>query len=115
MLADGRYEYRAELIRVIDGDTVIVHVQLGFGISVIHTLRLHKINAMEIRGENREQGLEATEHLKKLINNHLPLTIKTIKDSTGKYGRYLAILYDKNGCNLNLQMVNDGHAVSVDY
>ena len=111
---DCKYRYQAELIRVIDGDTIVARVDLGFHVFTEQILRLHGINAVELRGEHRQLGLEAAEHLKALINIHSPLTIKTIKDRTGKYGRYLVVLYGEDDLDLNLQMVHDGHAVVTD-
>ena len=109
------YSYRADIVRLIDGDTVEADIDLGFSVSIRLKLRLYGIDTPEVRGEERERGLEAKLALAELIDQCSPITVQTYKDITGKYGRYLAILYDKNGCNLNLQMVNDGHAVSVDY
>lgn len=108
------YEYRATITRVIDGDTVEAHVDLGFAVSVVERFRLYGINAPEVKGASREDGLAATECLKTLIAKHTEnsgaLTIQTRKDKQEKYGRYLAVLM-ANGLNLNQGMVNAGHAV----
>lgn len=107
------FEYRAEILRVIDGDTVVVQIDLGFHISVVHTLRLYAINAPEKRGGTKEEklkGWEATKHMEVLLQEHAPVIVKTIKDKTGKYGRILATLIGKDGTDLNQQMIKDGHA-----
>jgi micrococcal nuclease len=103
------YYYRCEIIRVIDGDTVVVDVNLGFHVHVKQIVRLHNINAPEVRGEQREEGLESKWHLVDLLNNRNRFAISTIKDKTGKYGRYLAVLW-ADGDNINDRMVSDGHA-----
>lgn len=108
------YEYRATIVKVIDGDTVEAHVDLGFAVSFVERFRLYGINAPETKGESREDGRAATEFLRTLIAKHTGnsgvLTIQTKKDKREKYGRYLAVLL-AGGVNLNEVMVNAGHAV----
>lgn len=108
------YVYKANIDRVIDGDTVVATIDLGFNVSVKQTLRLAGIDAPETRGrdltdEQRQAGHDATEHLKWLIGTD-PVSVHTLKDKTGKYGRYLAVIYSNN-VNLNESMIRDGHAV----
>lgn len=107
------YEYRATILRVIDGDTIEARVDLGFDVFAVQRFRLYGINAPETKGESRDQGREATEYLRTLITTHAAdsvLTIQTKKDKREKYGRYLAVLM-AGGVNLNAVMVNTGHAV----
>jgi len=105
------YEYRAEILRVIDGDTVVARIDLGFRTFVQQTLRLYGIDAPEIRGPEKERGREASAYLRKLIELHAPITVHTIRDRTGKYGRYLATLYGQNETvDLNQAMVEAGFA-----
>jgi len=115
------YEYKVDrVIRAIDGDTIVAKIDLGFHVSVKQTFRLHGINAPEVRGsgltpEQREIGKEATTFLEQSMLAYWPLTIRTIKDRTGKYGRYLAVIYgvksDGTPVNINDLMVEEGHAV----
>lgn len=107
------YEYRATILRVIDGDTIEARVDLGFDVFAVQRFRLYGINAPETKGESREDGRAATEYLRTLITTNAAdsvLTIQTRKDKREKYGRYLAVLV-ANGLNLNAAMVNAGHAV----
>jgi len=112
------FEYKAEVVRVIDGDTLVVKIDLGFHTFVEQTLRLYGINAPETRGsgltpDQRRRGTEAKEHLTALLRGCGPLTVRTLKDRTGKYGRYLAVLYGRDefgAVDLNQKMVRDGHA-----
>lgn len=107
------YEYRATILRVIDGDTIEARVDLGFDVSVIERFRLYGINAPETKGESREEGKAATEYLRVLVAKNAQdgvLTIQTRKDKREKYGRYLAVLI-AGDWNLNAVMVNTGHAV----
>ena len=57
-----RYEYRAGNFSVVDGDTVRCDIDLGFGVWLRdQILRLHGINAPEIRGGERPEGLASKE------------------------------------------------------
>lgn len=107
------YEYRATITRVIDGDTVEADVDLGFHTYRSERFRLYGINAPETKGDTREAGRLATQHLIDLLSSHAPtnrVTIQTKRDKQEKYGRYLAVLI-ANGVNINQRMVEDGHAV----
>lgn len=112
------YEYRARITRVIDGDTVEAEIDLGFQITFTATLRLSGMNAPETRGAERPQGLAATRYLESLLNDltgeQHRLLVRTQKDRTGKYGRYLAEL-TADGVNLNQALIAAGHAVPVCY
>lgn len=102
------YEYRALILRVVDGDTVHADVDLGFDAHQRMTLRLAGINAPEM---GTPEGVAAKQWLADaLLGAHAgPLTIRTVKDRREKYGRYLATLY-VNGVDLNEAMVAAGHA-----
>lgn len=108
------YEYRGRIKRVIDGDTVEAEIDLGFHVTFTVTLRLAGINAPETKGTERPRGLAATQYLDSLITDLTggtrELTVRTQKDVTEKYGRYLAILI-AGDVNLNNRMLADGHAV----
>lgn len=126
----GLFRYRGHVIRVIDGDTVEVRIDLGFDVYTNQKMRLYGIDAPEMRGEQKLAGRAAAAHLIGLVQEHsvnsgndvLPeetlseLYVSTLKDKTGKYGRYLGYLigYDKESrsfVNLNERMVSDGFAV----
>ena len=109
------YEYAAELVRVIDGDTVVLDIDLGCHVTIRETIRLADINAPEIRGSLAFAGVQSTLHLRELIGNDSPLWIRTFEDKQGKYGRYIATIYGASGESLNTRMVQDGYAVAVEY
>jgi micrococcal nuclease len=107
------YWYRCELIRCIDGDTVEVWLEMGFYHRWKMQIRLFGINAPEVVGAQAVAGKAAKAHLEQLLAGP-DLLIHTIKDQADKYGgRYLGEFY-RNGENLNLKMVADGHAVYWD-
>lgn len=100
------YEYRATILRVVDGDTVHAEVDLGMDIRVRATLRLAGINAPEI---GTPEGVAAKAFLTERIGTG-PLVIRTTRDRREKFGRYLATLLIGD-LNLNEAMVAAGHAV----
>lgn len=116
------YEYKVEVDRVVDGDTVDLFVDLGFSIKLKERFRLFGINAPESRTrdlEEKKRGLAATEFLKTLVHGADSLTVVTSKDSKGKYGRFLGTLYLNRGepeeMNINDEMVVLGHAIYQEY
>jgi micrococcal nuclease len=110
------YEYRAGVIKVVDGDTVDLRVELGFGISIVERFRLAGIDAPEMRGESRMSGLAAKAGLSVLLAEYDqgPLIVRTEKDSKGKYGRYLATLV-RGDVIINAALVSRGHAEYKSY
>ena len=110
----GLYQYRATITGVYDADTVTADIDLGF--SFIHAnqrLRLYGIDAPEVRGEEREAGLIARDALRDRILGK-EVTICSIKDGKGKFGRYLARIYHE-GTFINAWLVFQDYAVSEYY
>lgn len=110
------YEYRAKVLRVIDGDTIEVIADLGFDVSRRITLRLYGIDAPELSISNeRERGLLAKQYLEtELALAQNQIEIKTFadkhdRDRTDGFRRYLAIVR-ANGVDLNLALVQNGLA-----
>ena len=113
----GPYVYHAEVDGVYDGDTVMVNIDLGF-----HTwrmgekLRLHGIDAPEVRGKTRAEGLLSRDWLRSQVlgKRILVKTVKAGNRQRGKYGRYIAVLFvveDGVCVNLNDELVRLGYAV----
>ena len=103
------YTYRASVLRIIDGDTVEAALDCGLSVHVVEKLRLAGINAPEMRGATRPDGEAAAAFLAELVGDG-EIFVRTIKDRRGKYGRYLAVLLDRTGRDLNQAMVDAGHA-----
>lgn len=104
------YEYKAEVIRVIDGDTVHLMVDLGMDVNVACKCRLWGINAPEM---NTQEGKDAKAFLTALLGRRAEWRVKTFKDKKEKYGRYLVSIYDPM-CELpclNDAMISAGQAV----
>ncbi len=113
------YHYKAVIKSVYDGDTCKADIDLGLHVWITgETLRLYGINAPEVRGEERPQGIVSRDYLRALILDR-EILVETIRDSKGKYGRYLARLWlddDEEGLvDVNQRMVDSGHAVEQDY
>lgn len=111
------YEYKSKVISIYDADTMRCDIDLGFGVWLRNqSIRWSKIDAWEIRSEEREDGLIARDRVRELILGK-EVILKTSKDSKGKYGRWLAevYFYDDNPkeweYSINQQLINEGHAV----
>jgi len=92
------YEYRSNVCRVYDGDTVFLDVDLGFGVLLRNqSIRLIDVYAPEVRGIERPEGLLVRDQLRKRLPVGSEVTIRTMKDRKGKYGRWLAIIFDSLG------------------
>jgi micrococcal nuclease len=88
------YVYRAISVSVYDGDTITVDIDCGFGVWLRgQKVRLYGIDTPEVRGEEREAGLVARDYVRHLIPTGRPILIRTQKDKTGKYGRWLAEVF----------------------
>ena len=111
------YQYKVKLVRVVDGDTVDVDIDLGFGVILSNQrIRLANIDAPESRTtdlQEKKYGLISKQFLQSLLPNQF--TIKTIEFNRGKYGRIIADIYIKDISEISI-CVNDimislGHAV----
>ncbi len=92
------YQYEAHVVRVIDGDTLDLFIDLGFKVGINTRLRLIGIDAPEKR---YPYGKVVTEYLQELIEGNTVVVDVTKKD---KYGRYLGIVYLKKN---EEQSIND--------
>ncbi len=104
------YTYRAIVSSIYDGDTIRVSLDLGFD-TWIHneSIRLAGINAPEISGIERPEGIKSRDWLREKLPVGTPITVKTYRDKKEKYGRYLADIYLED-TNLNLEMITLGLA-----
>tara|TARA_R100000700_G_C3179519_1_gene156251 strand:+ start:5691 stop:6029 length:339 start_codon:yes stop_codon:yes gene_type:complete len=105
------WEYYAEVLRVVDGDTVDVRVDLGFNVHYKVRVRMHGINAPESRTRDKEEkirGLAAKERLEQLIDGKR-VTLKS--HGVGKFGRCLGEI-TVGSINVNAQLLKEGHAIA---
>ena len=87
------YEYSCKIVRVVDGDTVDVDIDLGFGMWMHkERIRLHGIDTPESRTRDLEEkkfGLLAKEQVEHFLPKGSIQTLLTVKDKAGKFGRIL--------------------------
>ena len=111
------YEYRAKIVRVIDGDTVDVDIDLGFGIWMKNErVRIMGIDTPESRTRDKVEkkfGLAAKEKLKSLLGKSTVLKTQINKkgeDMKGKFGRILGD-FTSDGKKVSKILCEEGFAV----
>ena len=113
------YEYKCKIVRVVDGDTVDVDIDLGFGVWMHkERIRLHGIDTPESRTrdlEEKKYGLLAKEQIRFFLPEGSMQTLVTVRDKAGKFGRILGkfkIFDSKNDCEttINDWMIQEHHA-----
>lgn len=122
------YEYNVIITKVVDGDTVDVDIDLGFGMTYKkQRVRLMGIDTPESRTRDlveKKFGKASKKHLKELLAQG---KVTLISHDKGKFGRILGELWvhskeneghpvfehDSKFC-VNAQMINDNHAVPYD-
>ena len=107
------YCYKATCIRVVDGDTVDLSVDLGFNIHMAHRFRLRGIDTPEIFGVSKEsaefeRGQASKVRMQELLMGK-DLELKTEKDRTDKYGRYLTTIM-VDGVDVGQTLLDEGLA-----
>ena len=107
------YEYKCKLVKVVDGDTIDVDIDLGFGVWLQkQRIRLYGIDTPESRTSDDVEkiyGMAAKDFLIKWTNSG-GLSIKTHKDAKGKFGRILGEIWCFN-TNVNEKLIEERHAV----
>ena len=118
------YEYRAHIIKIVDGDTVDVDIDLGFGIVLSNErVRISGIDTPESRTRDKQEkkfGLAAKARLKSLLGKTCTLKTqinKSGEDMKGKFGRILGDfdVYDAATDSwrpVTAVMIDEGHAVA---
>ena len=103
------YYYVAQVTAVYDGDTLTVDLDLGLGLwRHAQTIRLWRVNTPEVKGAEKERGLQVRDFVRKLVLNK-PILLRTILDLRGadrteKFGRLLGevLIEDESGEQINL-------------
>ena len=107
------FEYNAEVLRVVDGDTLDARIDLGFDVHVKKRIRLHGIDTWESRtrdAEEKKKGIAAKSRLVELLQAD-QAKFKLISYGVGKFGRVLGDIEISAGnvCDI---LVEEGHAYS---
>lgn len=112
------YEYRAKLAKAVDGDTVYLLVDQGLDTTRKLKARFNRINCPELKDVPAGPAAKAYTDYWITANSDAEgwFIIRTVKDRTEKYGRYLVDIYDYTGriC-LNAVLVDTGHATYKEY
>ena len=120
------YEYRCKVLKIVDGDTVDVDIDLGFGIVLKNErVRIMGIDTPESRTSDKVEkqfGLAAKKRLKEMLDNKSGPILKTQinkkgEDMKGKFGRILGDFTVYHGPTdawrmITEIMVEEGHAVA---
>lgn len=116
------YEYKCAVLKVVDGDTVDVDIDLGFGVWVRNErVRIMGIDTPESRTSNEVEklfGSAAKKRVEELMSSDVILKTQIDKDgedARGKFGRVLGdFIVEKNGEERMLTdvMIEEGHAVA---
>lgn len=105
------YEYKVkEVARVVDGDTVDIIIDLGFGLFKKERVRVAGIDTPEKRTRDAREkmlGFDATHYAEEWFAAEGDIIVKTSKD--GKYGRMLGFFYRGDDC-FNTRIVEEGYA-----
>lgn len=109
------YEYRVKIIKVVDGDTVDVDIDLGFGmVYKKQRVRMLGIDTPESRTRDlveKKFGKASKKHLKTILEE--AESIELVSHDKGKFGRILGDLFiGSNETSVNQQMILDHHAVA---
>ena len=109
------FSYRVnKVIKVVDGDTIDVMLDLGFDIMYKSRVRLFGIDTPESRTSDKVEkkyGLMSKKFLSDALKNATKISIKTYKgEETGKFGRILGDVF-VDGKSVNLKLCKAHHAV----
>tara|TARA_B100002019_G_C21236157_1_gene582867 strand:- start:1051 stop:1485 length:435 start_codon:yes stop_codon:yes gene_type:complete len=115
------YEYRCKIVRVVDGDTVDVDIDLGFGVWLQkQRVRLYGVDTPESRTRDAEEKVFGN-LAKKFVEDRLPVDskqkLRTRLDGKGKFGRILGefLIYDPKTdreSTINQMLIETSNAVA---
>jgi len=107
-MTDKLYHYKATLLKVVDGDTVWLRIDLGFELFKECSCRLYGINTPELRKkEEKEAAIKAMDYLQSLFNGD---QVYIYSNKIDKYGRPLVTIH-VGDVNVNARMVEEKLAV----
>jgi micrococcal nuclease len=113
--SEAAWRYDAQLIRVVDGDTVDAMVDLGFSTHRKLRIRFDGIDAPESRtrdDEEKVRGKAATARLVEILDAEDGAFVVE-SHGVGKFGRCLGVLYTKSlgEVSVNQTLIDEGHGV----
>ena len=95
-----------------DGDSPTIDIDLGFRIWMRdQKIRLYGVDTPELRGDERERGLEVRDIVRKWAPIQSTGLIRTHKDQQGKFGRWLGEIYPEGWTqSINQRLMREGLA-----
>jgi len=122
------HEYHAEVLRVVDGDTLDLRIDLGFKIETRIRVRLYGIDTPETFGVKKgsaewKAGKQASAFASSWIAKGAKFTVRSHdgkKLGKGKYGRWIVEVHrhtnkGPDAISLNTALVAAGHAQEISY
>ena len=113
------YEYKVNILKVVDGDTVDVDIDLGFGVWLRNErVRLAGIDTPESRTSDAVEkvfGQAAKDRVNSLLGAEAILISQISKSGDnikGKFGRIIGNFKTINGENVADVLMSEGHAVA---
>tara|TARA_R110001606_G_scaffold2647_3_gene11477 strand:- start:269 stop:700 length:432 start_codon:yes stop_codon:yes gene_type:complete len=107
--------YNATVVRVVDGDTIRLDIDLGFDIVLNNqSVRLYRVDTPECRTRDLKEkaaGLLSKSVVKGFVDQGSKVVIKTSLDTKGKFGRILGTIITDNGININEHLIDNNYAV----
>lgn len=107
--------YNAAVVRIVDGDTIRLDIDLGFDIVLKNqSVRLYKVDTPECRTRDLKEkaaGLLAKEVVQNLIAVGERVFIRTKLDTKGKFGRLLGTIITTDNININEHLIDNNYAV----
>ena len=113
------YVYRGRCVRVVDGDTYDILVDLGFGVYHKIRVRVRGIDTPEKYGKNKcEEGEKVSELVEGILHDREVL-VRTYKNAPSSYNRWEADVFwqdDEGGYIINIAkfLTANGHAEAVE-
>ena len=108
------YRYKVSVVKVVDGDTIDVDIDLVFGMSYKkQRVRMLGIDTPESRTRDlveKKFGKASKAHLKSILESG---GIQLVSHDKGKFGRILGELFiGDSSYSINQQMIDEHHAVA---
>ena len=100
------YEYRARVVKVVDGDTIDCDVDLGFYLTTRQRFRILGIDAPEVRGAEKEAGRISKHWLwTKLMPRGEGQWVVLQTEKADSFGRWLSSVTLEDGTNIASEMI----------
>ena len=112
-VVNDNYKRRCELLRIVDGDTMIVRIDLGFATSVTETIRLWGLDTPEQRGPERAAGEFVTAKVQEWVGDIKGVVLESREFHVDKYQRVIGVLW-VGGQSLNRWLLDRGYAWPTD-